>query len=403
MVSAACLVLLAVAGPQLGPAFAEARSALDSEAVFERALIHSMAAQVKRQPLVRRPQGKGHNYFEDDNPDIDDHDKDDRDHVCFDDLGCYTREIAGTLPSHPEDIEPFFSLNNADKTMANISWDASEEEIANLTQPLFSEPMRARPLILVAHGFGESLRKQWVWNLSGALLSVYKDATVMLVDWRKACFIPLYNRASANVPLVSRIAVRAVQRLMSVYPQAVRPDDIHFVGFSLGGQMAGYFARQFFNATGARIGRITALDTAAPNFQKLEIMPRRGDARFIEAVHTSAGDNIIAGKVGIVQPYADIDYYPNGGIKQPGCSILRAACSHQRAFAIFTHALLEVNNCQMKGIRCSNVKEANEHKCSGQSVGTHYVAMADPSKFQRFDDDFHVVYFNTTTKAPFCI
>ena len=60
--------------------------------------------------------------------------------------------------------------------------------------------------------------------------------------------------------------------------------------------MAGFFARQFFNETGTRIGRITALDAAGPIFEALEIFPRKGDAKFVEALHKSGGNNIVESK-----------------------------------------------------------------------------------------------------------
>lgn len=49
-----------------------------------------------------------------------------------------------------------------------------------------------------------------------------------------------------------------------------------------------------------------------PDYQEIN----RGDAKFIDALHTNAG---IKGKL---LPYADVDFYANGGTFQPHCSPL---------------------------------------------------------------------------------
>ncbi|OQR75339.1 lipase member H-A-like [Tropilaelaps mercedesae] len=335
-------------------------------------------------------------FFADDNPDIDM--KHYPEKVCFEKLGCFTDEIAGTVPTAPANINPFYSFNELNKFPVNVSWNASETKLSEIAAHLFD---RERSLVIVAHGFGESLRKQWPWDLSEALLIAYKgDAVTMLIDWSRGSYLPLYARAASNVQLVAKMTVKLVQRLMAAFP-TIKANNIHFVGFSLGGQMSGYFARQFFNATGERIGHVTALDTAAPHFEHLGIMPKRGDADFVEAIHTSASGNILTGKVGIIEPYGDIDFYPNGGVKQPGCSIIQLACSHKRAFVLYTHALLEADHCQMKGKRCQNVSEANEGKCNGTDIDA-YIGMLRSPTLKKQDDDFHIVYFKTNGQVPFC-
>lgn len=91
------------------------------------------------------------------------------------------------------------------------------------------------------------------------------------------------------------MTVRLTKKLMEIHP-TIRAKNIHFIGFSLGAQMAGYYARTFTNITESKIGRITSLDAAAPLFQPMEIAPHRGDADFVEAIHTSAGNNIVTGE-----------------------------------------------------------------------------------------------------------
>jgi len=43
------------------------------------------------------------------------------------------------------------------------------------------------------------------------------------------------------------------------------------------------------------------------------------DASFVTAIHTDCNP-FISGGLGITQPVAHIDFYPNGGRNQPGCN-----------------------------------------------------------------------------------
>lgn len=41
-------------------------------------------------------------------------------------------------------------------------------------------------------------------------------------------------------------------------------------------------------------------------------------ALFVDVIHTDAGP-IISGGLGLMQPSGHVDFYPNGGVQQPGC------------------------------------------------------------------------------------
>ncbi|XP_003741860.1 lipase member H [Galendromus occidentalis] len=334
--------------------------------------------------------------FDEDNIDLEDEDKASYETRCWGELGCFDNSIGDRLPSEPDSIPPNYLLFPHD-TGIKMSWEDTVDDLRNKTIGRFDEERR---LIFLTHGFGESLGKQWIWNLRNATFKAYPNSNVVIIDWGKGAYLPLYNRAAANVPMIANMTMRLTSKLMSIYP-TIKAENIYFIGFSLGAQMAGYFARTFTNQTGTKIGRITSLDAAAPNFHSLNIAPRRGDADFVEAIHTSAGDNIITGKVGYVPPYADIDFYPNGGIKQPGCPFFHLPCSHQRAFVYLTHALEDLAGCQFRGVRCATVEEANKENCTGPAVDAH-IGQVDLEKFTRLDDDYHIVYLKTTSKSPFC-
>jgi len=75
---------------------------------------------------------------------------------------------------------------------------------------------------------------------------------------------------------------------------------------------------------------------------------------------------------GLIQPVGHLDFYPNGGYHQPGCSIsqfsiydvlrnrdelygnleMLAACDHSRAIDLFTDSILSV--CQPVAYECQD-------------------------------------------------
>lgn len=64
---------------------------------------------------------------------------------------------------------------------------------------------------------------------------------------------------------------------------------------------------------------LLALDAASPLFEFYDVGLNVSDAVFVDALHTSAGDSILSGKLGVVRPIGHVDFYLNGGTYQPGC------------------------------------------------------------------------------------
>ena len=81
---------------------------------------------------------------------------------------------------------------------------------------------------------------------------------------------------------------------------------------------------------------IKGLDPAGPGF---ESTPGLGisssDAKFVEIIHTDAGN------YGLKRSAGHVDFYPNGGgQKQPGCSDAdEPDCSHDRAYIYYAESL----------------------------------------------------------------
>ena len=62
------------------------------------------------------------------------------------------------------------------------------------------------------------------------------------------------------------------------------------------------------------------LDPAGPYFEFKHPDARldKTDADFVDVIHSDTKTLIIKG-FGSIQPMGDVDFYPNGGYRQPGC------------------------------------------------------------------------------------
>ncbi|KAJ8347862.1 hypothetical protein SKAU_G00264510 [Synaphobranchus kaupii] len=89
--------------------------------------------------------------------------------------------------------------------------------------------------------------------------------------------------------------------------------SIHMIGISLGAHISGFVGANFKGRE--RIGRITALDPAGPQFTGTAPDHRLDatDALFVDVLHTDMD------ALGFREPLGHIDFYANGGADQPGC------------------------------------------------------------------------------------
>lgn len=100
--------------------------------------------------------------------------------------------------------------------------------------------------------------------------------------------------------------------------KGLKPEKLHLIGHSLGGQLCGYIARRVLSLSrnAVELLRITGLDPAGPGFFPSDSMQHlsAGDAKFVDIIHSDGG--------GYGQPSATgtADFWPNNGTRfQPGC------------------------------------------------------------------------------------
>ena len=114
------------------------------------------------------------------------------------------------------------------------------------------------------------------------------------------------------------------QYLLKLNTKGLVFKDVHVLGASLGGQVAGFLG--FY--TNGQLGRITGMDPSGPLFHVVSTNDRldKSDAQFVDIIHT-------AGKwVGNDDLQGHVDFFPNSGrAPQPGCidkESVDLTCSH---------------------------------------------------------------------------
>lgn len=82
------------------------------------------------------------------------------------------------------------------------------------------------------------------------------NSNIIVIDWKEAArYETLYLTAAANAALIGRLSADFAVRFIESFDIPLK--RVHFIGFSLGGHVAGYFATRIFETTGMKIGKIT--------------------------------------------------------------------------------------------------------------------------------------------------
>uniref|UniRef100_A0A452QZK9 Lipase H n=1 Tax=Ursus americanus TaxID=9643 RepID=A0A452QZK9_URSAM len=174
----------------------------------------------------------------------------------------------------------------------------------------------------VVHGFRPTGSPPvWMEDLVQGLLDV-EDMNVIVVDWNRGATTVIYNHASSKTRKVAVVLKEFIDQMLV---QGASLDDIYMIGVSLGAHIAGFVGKMY----NGQLGRITAL--------------------------------------GYKEPLGNIDFYPNGGLDQPGCpkTILGGLryfkCDHQRSVYLYLSSLRE--NCSITAYPCDSYRDYRNGKC----------------------------------------
>nr|CAI5836298.1 unnamed protein product [Callosobruchus analis] len=234
-----------------------------------------------------------------------------------------------------------------------------------------------------------------------------EEVNIICVDWSNGAALPNYVKASANTRLVGKQLSLLLRGLVEKNGLSLR--HTHLIGFSLGAHIAGFAGADLGN-----LSRITGLDPAGPLFEAQDPRARldETDAAFVDVIHSN-GENLILGGLGSSQPMGHVDFFPNGGRMQKGCSHLfvgavtdiiwstavegRSLCNHRRAYKFFIDSISP--RCHFPAFPCGSYDDFLAGKCFPCTEGRQCGNMgyyADRSKGRG------QLYLITRDEEPFC-
>ncbi|XP_063235084.1 pancreatic lipase-related protein 2-like [Bacillus rossius redtenbacheri] len=196
------------------------------------------------------------------------------------------------------------------------------------------------------------------WNSKGQSMRHVKRAyvelgeeNVVVVDWSR----PASGLYSSSRRATRQVGAYVARFLDFLSRSGVDLAKVHLVGHSLGAHVAGIAGHR---VSAGRVARITGLDPAAPGYggEALENRLDASDADQVQVLHTNAG------LLGWSSPLGHLDFYPNGGKKQPGCGMdIVGTCSHSRAHWFFAES---VNSpVGFWGVRCASWDDYRRGRC----------------------------------------
>lgn len=132
-------------------------------------------------------------------------------------------------------------------------------------------------------------------------------------------------------------------------------ENVVLIGHSLGAHIVGIAGKKMLNHT---LPKIVGLDPASPLFSLNELDRRlaKGDARYVEIIHSNAGI------LGLAEPLGNASFYPNGGKSQPGCGWDPInKCAHSRSYMYYAESIH--NPVGFYGWQCGSYLDLIAGKC----------------------------------------
>ncbi|XP_012258087.2 pancreatic triacylglycerol lipase-like [Athalia rosae] len=298
---------------------------------------------------------------------------------CYQPFGCFykgepwqgeNRPVV-LFPMRPDKISPRYQLYTRSTTQ-----DPEDLRIDDVDTIRDAHFRPDATIYFIIHGYLENGDKTWVTRMMNELL-IREDCNVLVVNWLAGAGPP-YTQAVANTRIVGAMTARLAAQIVNV--GGFSAGKFHIIGHSLGAHTAGYVGYNLRVQYSITLGRITGLDPAEPHFSNTSPMVRLDptDATFVTAIHTDSSP-FISGGLGITQPVADIDFYPNGGRDQPGCnegvlnsithergSVIRGirrflGCNHIRSYEYFMESINTV--CPFLAVPCSSWERFKAGHC----------------------------------------
>lgn len=333
---------------------------------------------------------------------------------CFQPYGCFyigppwsgDNRPVSTFPARPDSINPRYTLYT--RKQPDQIYDLKIDDYDTIREtPLNKE----NNFYFIIHGFLDNGDKTWVLRTMKELL-LREDCNVLIVNWLGGAGPP-YTQAVANTRLVGAMTARLAAQLIEI--GEIPSIRMHCIGHSLGAHTCGYVGYTLNTRYKNKLGRIIGLDPAEPHFSNTSPMVRLDptDATFVTAIHTDCNP-FISGGLGITQPVAHIDFYPNGGRNQPGCnegvlnsitlergSFFRGikrflGCNHIRSYEYFIESINSL--CPFLAVPCNSWDQFQEGSCfdCANQYCPRFGLDAQPGNYHA------AVYLMTGRDKPFC-
>ena len=271
----------------------------------------------------------------------------------------------GIMPT----IEFFFSRSKSCNVLSSKGVDDEDNQdcINKVSSLLNKHDNQKSKIVYITHGYTSDGSIQWIKTMKDSLLSRYGiDKTVVaIVDWKRGAsrslistinkvsgidlrdksqqccmgsIVSNYGKAAVNTWPIGNILAYVNEKVMKkVNSKNVK---VACVGHSLGSHLCGFFGKMSERIDQTlTLTKIVGLDPAGPiwdyNDTQLKQDPslrlNKEDALNVEVFHTNAEI------LGYRYPIGDIDFYINGGYRQPQCASndTFGVCSHGLSIKLF--------------------------------------------------------------------
>ncbi|CAG9790512.1 unnamed protein product [Diatraea saccharalis] len=279
----------------------------------------------------------------------------------------------------------------------------------------------------------EHVEKKRIEEKENETFLAAEDVNVIVVDWSAGSGSINYAAAVANT-VPSGISVASFINWLNS-AAGTTPVMFHLVGFSLGAHQVGIIGRHLGGSIAYITGRphlslsifervrgltrktglikpvlfragvkslglrlkvafqkslkfiyklSVGLDAAGPGWMTNDNRFREDDGVYTELIHTNAG------VAGIINPLAQVSFYPNGGVNMPGCGFI-SDCSHARSYFYFAES---IGGGTFTGRRCLTSAAAMAGSCL--MPGTLQMGGLQPKM-----GSTGIFYLETNAEAPF--
>ncbi|KAM6145143.1 lipase member I [Phoenicopterus ruber ruber] len=260
----------------------------------------------------------------------------------------------------------------------------------------------SKKIVFVIHGFRPTgSPPAWLGDIKKLLLAS-EDINLIIVDWNRGATTVNYIIAVENCRKVAEILKNYIDQMLV---DGASLDTMYMIGVSLGAHVAGFVGQKY----NGKLGRITGLDPAGPSFTREPPEGRldRTDAQFVDVIHSDSD------VLGFKKPLGTIDFYPNGGMDQPGCpqtlfsGLYYFKCDHQRSVFLFLSSL--ERKCNITTYPCDSYSDYKKGKCvdceAFQPMSCPVLGYyADRWKNMLIPKSSSTkAYFDTLAQDPFCM